>query len=189
MTHGEIREKFLKFFESQPRNHKRVDSSSLLPDDPSVLFTTAGMQPMIPYLLGKIVPPSSRIADSQKCFRAQDIEEVGDNRHTTFFEMLGNWSFGDYWKQEQLAWIFEFLRDEIKLDINNLHVTVFEGNEQIPRDTESAKIWKTMLPESHISYYGVEKNWWSRSGQPDKMPAGEPGGADSEMFYDFGDIV
>lgn len=185
MTHNEIREKFLKFFES--KGHTIVPSSSLLPDDPSVLFTTAGMQPMIPYLLGKVAPSEKRLADSQKCFRTQDIEEVGDNRHTTFFEMLGNWSFGDYWKKEQLSWIFAFLKDEIKLDVNNLHVTVFEGNDQIPRDEESAAIWKTVLPESHIFYYGVEKNWWSRSGTPNKMPAGEPGGPDSEMFYDFGD--
>lgn len=175
----------MKFFED--RGHKIVPSSSLLPDDPSVLFTTAGMQPMIPYLLGEKHPQGARVADSQKCFRAQDIEEVGDNRHTTFFEMLGNWSFGDYWKKEQLSWVFKFLTKEIGIDPQNLYVTVFEGNDQVPRDTESADIWKTMLPEAHISYYGVEKNWWSRSGTPDKMPAGEPGGPDSEMFYDFGD--
>ncbi|MEK7583317.1 MAG: alanine--tRNA ligase [Patescibacteria group bacterium] len=185
MTHTEIRQKFLDFFKA--RGHAIVPSSSLLPDDPSVLFTTAGMQPMIPYLLGEKHPGGTRVADSQKCFRAQDIEEVGDNRHTTFFEMLGNWSFGDYWKKEQLSWIFEFLTKEIGINPQNLYVTVFEGNDQVPRDTESADIWKTMLPESHIFYYGVEKNWWSRSGTPDKMPAGEPGGPDSEMFYDFGD--
>ncbi len=185
MNHQEIRQKFLKYFES--KGHKIVPSSSLLPDDPSVLFTTAGMQPMIPYLLGKVAPEAPRLVDSQKCFRAQDIEEVGDNRHTTFFEMLGNWSFGDFWKEEQISWMYSFLKDEIKLDMNNFYVTCFEGNDQVPRDTEAFDIWKKFIPESHIFYYGVDKNWWSRSGTPDKMPAGEPGGPDSEMFYDFGD--
>lgn len=203
MTHIEIREKFLKFFEA--RGHKIVPSSSLLPTDPSVLFTTAGMQPMIPYLLGEVHPEGKRIANSQKCFRAQDIDEVGDNRHTTFFEMLGNWSFGDYFKREQLTWVFEFLIDEIKIDLNNFYVTVFAGNDQIPRDTESVKIWQELFKGKNIDAVDVEnpakngmqngrifyyeKNWWSRSGDnPDDMPAGEPGGPDSEMFYDFGDI-
>ena len=212
MTHGEIREKFLKFFESQPRNHKRVDSSSLLPDDPSVLFTTAGMQPMIPYLLGKAVPPSSRIANSQKCFRAQDIEEVGDNRHTTFFEMLGNWSFGDYWKEEQLSWWFEFVTEELGLDPSKLYVTVFSGGAGVEEDITSRNKWtelfntkgikaqytsldtlknaskKGMESDQRIFGYGVEKNWWSRSGGPEKMATGEPGGPDSEMFYRFDDV-
>ncbi len=169
-----------------------VPSTSLLPDDPSVLFTTAGMQPMIPYLLGEATPPSKRLANSQKCFRAQDIDEVGDNRHTTFFEMLGNWSFGDYWKEEQLSWIFDFLKNEINLNMQNLYVTVFEGNEQIPKDEDSAQIWRKLFrdakldPDGHIFYYGLDKNWWSRAGHPDNMAVGEPGGPDSEMFYDFG---
>jgi alanyl-tRNA synthetase len=203
MTHSQIREKFLKFFES--RGHKIVPSSSLLPTDPSVLFTTAGMQPMIPYLLGKVHPAGKRVANSQKCFRAQDIEEVGDNRHTTFFEMLGNWSFGDYFKKEQLNWIFNFLINEIKINPQNLYVTVFSGNDQIPRDTESVQIWKELFKkvgieavdlenseqegvrDGRIFYYGDKKNWWSLSGTPEEMAVEQPGGPDSEMFYDFGD--
>ncbi len=202
MTHSQIREKFLKFFES--RGHKIVPSSSLLPTDPSVLFTTAGMQPMIPYLLGEIHPEEKRVANSQKCFRAQDIEEVGDNRHTTFFEMLGNWSFGDYFKQEQLNWMFDFLTNEVKIDPKNLYVTVFAGNNQIPRDTEAVQIWKELFKKvgieavdlenaeqegmrnGKIFYYGDKKNWWSLSGTPEEMTVGQPGGPDSEMFYDFG---
>ena len=203
MTHSEIREKFLKFFES--RGHKIVPSSSLLPSDPSVLFTTAGMQPMIPYLLGEIHPEGKRVANSQKCFRAQDIEEVGDNSHTTFFEMLGNWSFGDYFKKEQLSWIFDFLVNEAKINPQNLYVTVFAGNNQIPRDAESVEIWKELFKkvdieavdlenaeqegvrDGRIFYYGDKKNWWSLSGTPQEMAVGQPGGPDSEMFYDFGD--
>src|SRR3989344_1797417 len=203
MTHSEIRQKFLKFFES--REHKIVPSSSLLPDDQSVLFTTAGMQPMIPYLLGKPHPAGTRVANSQKCFRTQDIEEVGDNRHTTFFEMLGNWSFGDYFKKEQLNWMFDFLTNEIKINPKNLYVTVFSGNNQIPRDVESVKIWKELfktvdieaidlenseqegMRDGRIFYYGEKKNWWSLSGTPEEMLVGQPGGPDSEMFYDFGD--
>src|SRR3989338_1002259 len=187
MTHTEIRDKFLKFFEE--RGHKIVPSFSLVPEnDPSVLFTTAGMQPMIPYLLGEIHPEGKRIANSQKCFRAQDIEEVGDNRHTTFFEMLGNWSFGDYWKKEQLSWIFEFLTKKIGIPKEKLWVTCFEGDEKfnLPRDTESAEIWKGLgIPEERILFYPSKKNWWSRAGTPEQMPAGEPGGPDSEIFYEF----
>ncbi|OGM98051.1 MAG: hypothetical protein A2915_01340 [Candidatus Yanofskybacteria bacterium RIFCSPLOWO2_01_FULL_41_34] len=203
MTHTEIRDKFLKFFEE--RGHKIVPSFSLVPEnDPSVLFTTAGMQPMIPYLLGEIHPEGKRIANSQKCFRAQDIEEVGDNRHTTFFEMLGNWSFGDYWKKEQLNWIFDFLVNEAKINPQNLYITVFAGNNQIPRDTESVQIWKELFKKvdieavdlenaeqegmrnGRIFYYSDKKNWWSLSGTPEEMAVGQPGGPDSEMFYDFG---
>ena len=209
MTHSEIRDKFLKFFES--RGHKVVPSSSLLPEnDPTTLFTGSGMQPMMPYLLGMAHPEGKRIVDSQKSFRAEDIEEVGDNRHTTFFEMLGNWSFGDYWKEEQLTWIFQFLTDELGLDPNRLYVTVFAGDEEsnIPRDNESPKIWKKLfknkgieakevdlitlengslrgMQNGRIFYYGAEKNWWSRIGKPANMPQGEPGGPDSEIFYEF----
>ena len=183
-----------------------MPSSSLLPDDPSVLFTTAGMQSMVPYLLGLDHPLGTRVANSQKCFRAQDIEEVGDSRHTTSFEMLGNWSFGDYFKKEQLSWVFEFLTKELKLDPKRLYVTVFEGNEQIPRDNESVELWKELfdsvgiearevenaetkgMQDGRIFYYGVGKNWWSLSGTPDQMPVGAPGGPDSEMFYEFPDI-
>ena len=190
MTHQEIREKFINFFKE--KKHIPVPSSSLLPSDPSVLFTTAGMQPMIPYLLGEKHPLGNRIVDSQKCFRADDIEEVGDNRHTTFFEMLGNWSFGDYFKKEQLSWIFEFLTKEINLDPKKLYVTVFAGDEVASRDEETAQIWKGLFEsvgldfQDHIFYYDETKNWWSRNGKKKNMPPGEVGGPDSEIFYDFG---
>ena len=190
MTHQEIREKFINFFKE--KKHIPVPSSSLLPSDPSVLFTTAGMQPMIPYLLGEKHPLGNRIVDSQKCFRADDIEEVGDNRHTTFFEMLGNWSFGDYFKKEQLSWIFEFLTKEINLDPKKLYVTVFAGDEVASRDEETAQIWKGLFEsvgldfQDHIFYYDETKNWWSRNGKKKNMPPGEVGGPDSEIFYYFG---
>src|SRR3990167_459656 len=138
MTSEEIREKYLKFFEK--RGHKIIPSSPLVPEnDPSTLFTGSGMQPMVPYLLGEKHPLGARVADSQKCFRSQDIEEVGDNRHTTFFEMLGNWSLGDYFKKEQIPWMFEFLTKEIGLDPKNLYVTAFRGSPDlgIPRDDAS----------------------------------------------------
>ncbi len=212
MTSKEIRQKFLEFFKE--RGHAIVPSASLVPvNDPSTLFVSAGMQPMMPYLLGEKHPLGKRIADSQRSFRAQDIEEVGDNRHTTFFEMLGNWSFGDYFKKEQLQWFFEFLTKEVGLDPKKLYVTVFGGSDQIPRDSESVRIWKEIfasagieandvedaaekgmqgrLPagrQGRIFYYGEEKNWWSRSGTPSEMPAGEPGGPDSEVFYEFSDV-
>ena len=190
MTHLEIREKFINFFKK--KDHVPVPSSSLLPSDPSVLFTTAGMQLMIPYLLGEKHPLGKRIVDSQKCFRSDDIEEVGDNRHTTFFEMLGNWSFGDYYKKEQLAWIFEFLTKEIGLDPKKLYVSVFAGDEVAPRDKETAQIWKSLFEsvgldsKDRIFYYDETKNWWSRNGLKKNMPSGEVGGPDSEIFYDFG---
>lgn len=187
MTSHEIREKYLAFFEAH--KHLRVVSARLVPEnDPTTLFTGSGMQPMVPYLLGQPHPAGKRITDSQKCLRVQDIDEVGDNRHTTFFEMLGNWSFGDYFKQEQLAWMFEFLTKELNLDLSRLYVSVFDGREDlgIPRDTESAELWKKLgMPENHIFYYG-NKNWWSRAGKPENMPTGEPGGPDSELFWDFG---
>src|SRR3989304_2027114 len=146
MTANELREKYLRFFAS--RGHAVIPSASLLPaNDPTTLFTGSGMQPLTPCLLGAQHPKGARIADSQKCFRAEDIEEVGDNRHTTFFEMLGNWSLGDYFKNEQLPWFFEFLTDEISLGPSKLYVTVFIGDEKnnIPRDTESADIWKRLF--------------------------------------------
>jgi len=210
MTINEIRSKYLAFFEK--RGHFVIPSASLVPhNDPTTLFTGSGMQPLIQNLLGKEHPAGSRLVDSQKCFRAEDIEEVGDNRHTTFFEMLGNWSLGDYFKKEQLPWFFEFLTDEVELDPNKLYVTVFIGDEKnnIPRDTESASIWKELFAKKRIDakdvvigseadgyrlgmqggrifYYDAKKNWWSRAGVPENMPAGEPGGPDSEVFYDFG---
>ena len=195
LSSNEIREKYINYFKE--KGHEMVPSAPLvLQNDPTTLFTGSGMQPMIKYLLGERYPSgSSRIVDSQKCFRAVDIDEVGNNRHTTFFEMLGNWSFGDYWKEEQLRWIFEFLVDELKLDPKKLFVTVFEGDEKngIAKDTESAEIWERLFKEKDIEakvgekifYYGVEKNWWSRAGSPDVMPIGEPGGPDSEIFYEF----
>ncbi len=203
MTIHEIRKSFLDFFLKE--GHGIVASSSLLPDnDPTTLFTGSGMQPMISFLLGESHPGGKRLADSQKCFRSQDIDEVGDNRHTTFFEMLGNWSLGDYFKEEQLPWVFTWLTEEIGINPNNLYVTVFSGNNDIERDTTSAGIWQKIYEEvgmqapvvdnaeemgmqnGRIFYYGEKQNWWSRAGIPDRMPSGEPGGPDSEMFYDFG---
>jgi alanyl-tRNA synthetase len=206
MRSDDIRKRFFDFF--RERGHAIVPSARLVPEnDPTTLFTGSGMQPIVPYLLGESHPSGSRIADSQKCFRSQDIEEVGDNRHTTFFEMLGNWSFGDYFKQEQISWMWEFLTKEIGLDPNKLLFTCFRGNEElgIPRDTESAEIWQRLFAEAGIDakiggdperdgiregerifYYPEKKNWWSRSGIPANMPEGEPGGPDTEMFWDFG---
>lgn len=188
MDLNDVRSKFLDFYKAQ--GHAIVPSASLLPaNDPTTLFTGSGMQPFVPYLLGKEHPEGARIANSQKCFRAMDIEEVGDNRHTTFFEMLGNWSLGDYFKKEQLPWVFEFLTKEIGLPKEKLWVTCFEGDAtlNLPRDTESAEIWKSLgMPEERILFYPSKKNWWSRAGVPEQMPSGEPGGPDSEIFYDFG---
>jgi alanyl-tRNA synthetase len=210
MTLAQVRTKYLEFFKA--RGHAEIPSASLVPqNDPTTLFTGSGMQPLVPYLLGKDHPAGKRLVDSQKSFRSMDIEEVGDNRHTTFFEMLGNWSLGDYFKQEQLPWFFEFLTSEIGLDPHKLYVTAFIGDEanSVPRDTESAEIWQKLFKEKNIDnkvveigseengyqvgmqggrifYYDAKKNWWSRAGVPEKMPAGEPGGPDSEVFYDFG---
>lgn len=196
MTHNEVRKKFFEFFKKSPRNHKEIPSSSLVPEnDPTSLFTSSGMQPLITYLLGEEHPLGTRLVNSQKCFRAQDIEEIGDNRHTTFFEMLGNWSLGDYFKKEQLPWNFEFLTQELGLEPKRLYVTVFEGNPSVPKDTESINIWKEIFAsvgidakeEERIFAYPAKKNWWSRSGEPENMPVGEPGGPDSEVFFDFGE--
>ena len=179
----------MEFFKA--RGHAILPSASLVPEnDPTTLFTGSGMQPLIPYLLGEDHPSGKRIDNSQKCFRSMDIEEVGDNRHTTYFEMLGNWSLGDYFKKEQLPWFFEFLTKEVGIPKEKLWVTCYEGNEKnnIPKDTESAEIWKSLgIPEDRIRFYG-SKNWWTRSGTPEAMPAGEPGGPDSEVFYEFVDI-
>lgn len=193
MKSYEVRKKFLEFYKS--RGHAEIPSAPILPlNDPSTLFTSSGMQPLIPYLLGEHHPAGVRLVDSQKSFRSQDIEEVGDNRHTTFFEMLGNWSLGDYFKSEQLPWIFTFLTDELGLDPKRLYVSVFEGNDSVPMDNESIEIWKKLFAEKGIEAkvgeriftYPAKKNWWSRSGEPEKMPPGEPGGPDSEVFFDFG---
>ncbi len=200
---SEIRTKYLDYFKRH--GHVIVPSASLVPEnDPTTLFTGSGMQPMVPYLLGEKHPLGTRITDSQKCFRSQDIEEVGDNRHTTFFEMLGNWSLGDYFKAEQIPWMFEFLTKEIGLDPSRLYVSVFRGNADVPRDEEAIALWQKCfasagidapaiddaetngMQNGRIFSYPEKKNWWSRSGTPDKMPIGEPGGPDTEMFWDFG---
>jgi len=191
MTVSEVRQKYLDFMKS--KGHAIVPSTSLVPEnDPTTLFTGSGMQPMIPYLLGETHPLGTRIADSQRSFRTEDIEEVGDNRHTTFFEMLGNWSFGDYWKEEQLSWIYEFLIEEVGIDRNKFWVTCFEGDEKLglPKDTETPEIWEKLgVPKERILFYPAKKNWWSRvGGNPDMMPVGEPGGPDTEMFYEFSNI-
>lgn len=212
MKSSEIRQKYLEFFKQ--KGHVIVPSAPLVPEnDPTTLFTGSGMQPMVPYLLGEKHPLGTRIADSQKSFRTGDIEDVGDNRHTTFFEMLGNWSLGDYFKNEQIRWMFDFLVNELKLDPNKLYVTVFIGDDKnnIPKDIESANLWKELfttkgieakdveigseadgyekgMQGGRIFYYDSGKNWWSRAGIPEKMPAGEPGGPDSEMFYEFTEV-
>ena len=175
----EIRNKYLNFFERH--GHKVIPSASLVPEnDPSVLFTTAGMQPLVPYLLGEKHPEGKRLTDYQKCLRTNDIDEVGDNRHLTYFEMLGNWSLGDYFKKESIAMSFEFLTKELNIPVEKISVTCFAGDEDCPRDEETAKYWKEQgIPEDHIYYYGKDDNWWI---------AGEEGpcGPDTEMFYDTG---
>jgi len=175
----DIRNKYLKFFENH--GHKVIPSAPLIPEnDPSVLFTTAGMQPLVPYLLGEKHPEGTRLTDYQKCVRTVDIDEVGDNRHLTYFEMLGNWSLGDYFKEESIKMSFEFLTKELGIPVEKLSVTVFAGDEDAPRDEESANIWKSVgMPENHIYYFGKDDNWWI---------AGEEGpcGPDTEMFYDTG---
>ena len=213
MKTAEVRKRYLEFFEK--RGHVVIPSGLLVPEnDPTTLFTGSGMQPLLPYLLGELHPAGRRLVNSQKCFRAEDIDEVGDNRHTNFFEMLGNWSLGDYFKTEQLAWFFEFLTDReagIGLDPSRLYVTVFGGDAEsgIAQDDEAAAIWRKLFREKGIDaliaaigsekagaergmkegervfFYGAKKNWWSRMGEPAKMPAGEPGGPDSEVFFDF----
>ncbi|MDQ5901496.1 MAG: alanyl-tRNA synthetase [Patescibacteria group bacterium] len=180
MTSNQIREKFLKFFES--KGHSVIPSASLIPEnDNSVLFTTAGMQPLVPYLLGKEHLKGRRLASSQKCLRTGDIDDIGDNRHLTFFEMLGNWSLGDYFKEESIAWSFEFLTSKengLSLDSSRLYVTCFEGDESAPRDEESKNIWmKTGIPENRIYFLGKEDNWW---GPGENGPCGP----DTEIFYD-----
>jgi len=188
MTSNEIRQKYLDFFKS--KNHKEIPASKLVPEnDPSTLFVSSGMQPLVPYLLGQVHPEGKRLVNSQPSFRSEDIEEVGDNRHTTFFEMLGNWSLGDYFKEDQLKWVWQFLTEELNLPKEKLHVSVFEGEDSVEKDSETFEIWKSLgIPEGRIYFYGSEKNWWSRSGPPEKMPEGEIGGPDSEIFYEFTEI-
>ena len=191
MTVNEIRQKYLDFFKA--REHTIISSAPLVPEnDPTTLFTSSGMQPLVPYLLGQPHPLGKRLANSQRAVRTGDIEEIGDNRHLAYFEMLGNWSLGDYFKQEQLPWYFEFLTKELEIPKERLWVSCFDGDEKlgIPRDSESAEIWKSVgIPEERIYFYDSKKNWWSRSGLPQEMPAGEPGGSDSEVFYEFTQIA
>ena len=175
----EIRNKYLNFFERH--GHKVIPSAPLIPEnDPSVLFTTAGMQPLVPYLLGAKHPEGTRLTDYQKCLRTNDIDEVGDNRHLTYFEMLGNWSLGDYFKEESIAMSYEFLTKELGIPNEKLSVTCFAGDEDCPRDNVTAECWKKAgIPEERIYFYGKDDNWWI---------AGEEGtcGPDTEMFYDTG---
>jgi alanyl-tRNA synthetase len=190
LTHVELRNLFINFWKK--RDHKESPPIPLVPqNDPTTLFTGSGMQPLVPYLLGEPHPQGNRLYNIQPCFRSQDIDEVGDNRHTTFFEMMGNWSLGDYFKKEQLPWFWEFLTKELSLPKEKLYVTVFAGDKKnnLPADEESIEIWKKLgVPENKIFKYGPEHNWWSRAGVPDNMPVGEPGGPDSEVFYEFTDV-
>ncbi len=180
LSSSDIRSRFLEFFKK--RGHAVLPSASLVPEnDPSVLFNTAGMQPLVPYLMGQKHPLGRRLVNAQKCVRTQDIEEVGDNTHDTFFEMLGNWSLGDYFKEDAIKWSYEFLTnvDEgLGLDPKRLYVTVFEGDENAPRDTEAFEIWKKYIPENRIYYFGAKSNWWS-------VGENGPCGPDTEMFYDL----
>jgi alanyl-tRNA synthetase len=185
MQSEEIRQRFLKFFEK--RGHSIIPSASLVPEnDPSVLFTTAGMQPLVPYLLGMEHPKGTRLADIQKCVRTGDLDDVGDNRHFTFFEMMGNWSLGDYFKKEAINWSYEFLTSKeegLGLDPTKLYVTIFEGDENAPFDQESKEIWMSLgVPEHRIYPLGADDNWWA---------AGDNGpcGPDTEMFYDLTDGI
>ena len=211
MNAQEIRKAYLEF--CQKNGHEVIDRASLiLKDDPTTLFTGSGMQPLLPYLLGEKHPKGVRLTDSQTCLRAQDIDDVGDNRHTTFFEMLGNWSLGDYFKEQQIRQFFEFLTDIVGLDPSKIYVSCFIGNEKynIPRDDESAEIWRKVFAEKGIDakivelntaengdklglqggrifFYNDKENWWSRGGGLDSTPIGDPCGPDSEVFYDFGE--
>ena len=175
----EIRNKYLNFFKNH--GHSVIPSASLIPEnDPSVLFNTAGMQPLVPYLLGEKHPLGTRLTDYQKCVRTNDIDEVGDNRHLTYFEMLGNWSLGDYFKEESIQMSFDFLTKELQIPVEKLSVTVFAGDKDCPRDEVAAECWKKAgILDGHIYYYGKDDNWWI---------AGEDGpcGPDTEMFYDTG---
>lgn len=211
MNAQQIRNEYLKFFNE--RGHAIINRAPLiLKDDPTTLFTGSGMQPLLPYLLGETHPEGLRLTDSQTALRAQDIEDVGDNRHTTFFEMLGNWSLGDYFKEQQIRWFFEFMVDVVGLDPQKIYVTAFIGDEAhgIPRDDEAANIWQKVFtergiqadiveigsatngdergikPGERIFFYDDGENWWSRGGGLDKTPIGDPCGPDSEVFYDFG---
>ncbi|MFF2369649.1 alanine--tRNA ligase-related protein [Agromyces sp. NPDC058110] len=208
LTADEIRRAYLDYMSE--RGHVVIPRAPLIPrDDPTTLFTGSGMQPLLPYLLGAEHPAGRRLTDSQTCLRVQDIEEVGDNRHTTFFEMLGNWSLGDYFKEEQIPQVWTFLTAKVGLDPSRIYVSCFGGDPayDIPKDTEAAAIWNRLFTEAGVSsdqvdvgteehaasvgtggariaFYG-KKNWWCRGGKAEEMPVGEPGGPDTEMFYLF----
>ena len=173
----DIKNKFLNFFES--KGHKIIPSAPVVPEnDPTCLFNTAGMQPLVPYLKGQVHPEGNRLADVQKCFRTNDLEETGDTTHHTFFEMLGNWSLGDYFKKESIAWSFEFLTKILEIPVERLAVTVFKGNSIVPADDESAELWKSFgISENKIAYLGEEDNWWPN------MQLQGPCGPDTEIFY------
>ena len=211
MNTQEIRQKYLEF--CQRNGHAIIERAPLiLHNDPTTLFTGSGMQPLLPYLLGQDHPQGTKLADSQTCLRAQDIEDVGDNRHTTFFEMLGNWSMGEYFKRQQIEWFFEFLTEIIGLDPHKIYVSCFIGDDKnnIPRDDEAAQIWQEVFAKKGIEakiveldsaengdklgmqggrifFYNDKENWWSRGGGIDSTPIGDPCGPDSEVFYDFGE--
>ena len=211
MNTQEIRQKYLEF--CQRNGHVVIERAPLiLHNDPTTLFTGSGMQPLLPYLLGQDHPQGTKLADSQTCLRAQDIEDVGDNRHTTFFEMLGNWSMGEYFKRQQIEWFFEFLTEIVGLDPHKIYVSSFSGDEKnnIPRDDEAAQIWQEVFAKKgseakiveldsaengdklgmqggRIFFYNDKENWWSRGGGIDSTPIGDPCGPDSEVFYDFGE--
>jgi len=212
MNAQQIRAKYLEFFNN--RQHQIITRAKLTPEnDPTTLFTGSGMQSLLPYLLGETHPNGVRLTNSQTCFRAQDIDDIGDNRHTTFFEMLGNWSLGDYFKEQQIRWFFEFLTEEVRLDPNRIYVTAFIGDPEhnIPRDDEAANIWQKVFeekgieakiveigsqadgdkrgvnPGERIFFYDDKENWWSRNGGIATTPIGDPCGPDSEVFYDFGE--
>jgi alanyl-tRNA synthetase len=208
MGTASIRDRYIRFFAE--RGHAVIPRAILVPrEDPTTLFTGSGMQPLLPYLLGDRHPAGDRLVNSQTCLRSEDIDEVGDTRHTTFFEMLGNWSLGSYWKEEQIPWVFEFLTNQLGLDPNRLYATAFSGSPDlaIPRDEDSVGLWvdafashgiaaeiadlgsaaraaQLGLGSCRVCYYETEA-WWSRSGSPNQMPVGEPGGPDSEVFYEF----
>ncbi len=190
MTAEQIIDKYISFFEK--KGHKRIPNSPLVPqNDPTTLFISSGMQPLIQYFLGEPHPQGARLVNVQNCFRASDIDEVGDNRHTTFFRMLGNWSLGDYFKEEEINFLWEFLTKVLELPKEKLYISVFKGAGGVPYDRESYDIWAHLLknegenPDEKIFTGGVRKNWWSRSGVPDDMPVGEPGGPDTEVYFKF----
>ena len=176
MTAAELRRMFIDFFKSH--GHAEIKSAPLVPEnDPTCLFTTAGMHPLVPFLLGEKHPAGKRLTDVQKCLRTGDIDEVGDPFHMTFFEMLGNWSLGDYFKKEAIGMSFEFLTKKLGFKPENIKVTCFAGDENAPRDTEAASIWmENGIPEKNIYYLGKEDNWWGPAGQTG------PCGPDTEMF-------